>query len=214
MEMSLYEILCELKTLRKRLAASSNVTPVRLVRKSDKVIDGYSVEDYSNKVLLASVNSVRDLLERYINLRSKLALCNGGITNVNDASITATIDGKKYTVAQMIMMKSDIIEFKMPLVSNLSSNYSRILQSTEQRNEKLRVQIEDKWSKLAKDTMTQESLANQIESEYEKTKFVLLDPAKIANVIEKMNSEIDSFLTQVDIKITETNVITKTNISA
>ena len=97
-EITITEALQELKTIDKRIASAKDFVLSYGVRQGT-TIDPLDLEGGSHKAVPAKLDSIRDLLERKVSIRSAI--------NAKNASTEVTVSGQTRTVADWIIWRRE-----------------------------------------------------------------------------------------------------------
>ena len=205
--MSIHKALAELKLLDSRCekAISSCVFCVAN-KKSNNKINGVDKDEYING-MQASYDSAGDLIKRETAIKKAVSLSNA-ITKV-------TICGTDYTVAEAIWMKNHGIERKKTLLEKMKSSLTlgqdRIIRENFNLDDKADQYIIDLYgSKEIKEKS--EEMRKSREQYIENHQYVLIDPLKIKEKIEKLEEEINAFMAEVDSELSCSNALTEIEI--
>ena len=205
--MTVHKALAELKLLDSRCekAISSCVFCVANKKNSNK-IDGIDKEEYI-KGMQASYDSAADLIKRETAIKKAVSLSNA-ITKV-------TICGTDYTVAEAIGMKNHGIKRKKTLLERMKNHLAIVQERITSENFNLddkadRYIIDLYGSKEIKEKS--EEMRKSREQYIENHQYVLIDPLKIKEKIEKLEEEINAFMAEVDSELSCSNALTEIEI--
>lgn len=198
--------LSELKTLDNRISKAieqGNYVGVSIGGK----IKGFNNIDEFNNHVKSSFQKTKDLIRRRSEIKSKIVESN--------AKTKVTIGGQEMTVAEAIERKSSI-EYDKHYLAKLKKQYSQVLQYIEDSNEEMNYKIDQAVNNHYGNTEKKIS-----ESDYDliaqpiikRDKAELVDPENIKKEIEHLEETIEEFETEVDHVLSESNVITKIEIS-
>ncbi len=163
-----------------------------LVISVNKTIQEFQTESKANIV------SVEDLIIRYRVMKNAVLKSN--------AKTKVKIGNKTYTVTEAIELKNSI-EFDKNLKAKLSNDYSMILDKIE----KNRVKLEDDIEKMLQNNLgndrkaQKETYANIAEPFIEANRLTLVQGFDVEKVIEKLNTSIEEFESEVDFTLSESN---------
>jgi hypothetical protein len=192
-QMSIAQALVELKLLKSRINKCRN-TDFVTVKTKTKNID---VAEFT-KNATASLQSYRDLLDRYNVIRSKIVISN--------ATTRVTIGGYEYTVAEAVERKRSI-EMENDMLDVLRAQFRKATTDVES-HQKLQQERLDKLilQELGKDSKTNVEVVDALtESFLKNNKAELIDPLGLQDVISKMDKSIEAFMTNVDWVLSESN---------
>lgn len=197
MEMSIHRALAELKLLDKKIEKSIMESPLYCIpkKKEEKMIDGDTLQEYSKRVE-GAFDSIVSRTKRKEQIKSKIMYSNT-ITKV-------VVAGEEMTVAEAIERKN-IVKHKQRLLERLQRDLYMANNQIEDMNSKL----PDRLESFLKATLGDNPSTKEIEAVskmfMEKNKLALYDPIDIKTKIEKLEKEIDEFLTEVDFVLSESN---------
>jgi hypothetical protein len=192
-QMSISHALVELKLLKSRIDKCNDGVFVTVKTKT-KAVD---VADFT-KTAKATLQSYRDLLNRYNIIRSKVV--------VSNATTLVNIAGKEYTVAEAVERKRSI-DMEQDMLDQLRGQFRKAQNDVEahqrQQHERL-----DKLllQELGKDSKTSVEVVEALsESFLKNNKAELIDPLGLQEVINSMDKSIQDFKTNVDWVLSESN---------
>lgn len=199
--MTVARALVELKTLDKRVTkATSEIELVKVRRKDDK----WDVAEFSRKAQ-SSLQSLLDLIERRDLLKRRVIRSN--------AETRVTIDGKEYSIAEVIDRKQTL-RYRRALLEHLRLQR----QTTQKLNERLMEEVRTKLHSLiekdfAKDGRSNPDNISSIGKAYlQANQTELLDPVSIDKVLSRLEDEISLFEKEADLVLSESNALTKINV--
>lgn len=201
-KMTIHRALSELKLIDARIEkAISAIEPTGVTQK-DKLVNQFHKKEDFEKEAKAKFQSVNDLIERKNKIKSAIVKANG-ITQVE-------INGEKMTIADAINFKQ-VIDFKKKLIATLEQKH-RNAKATAERNNK---QVEDNALRLAEAALQKDNVkindgdAVAITEPYlTKNHFHLVDPLKVDELVEKLQTEVNDFESEVDAVLSEINAVT------
>ena len=201
-KITVHRALAELKTVEKRI--NKKITNIRAIdgyQKGKLVANLYSVEDYT-KTAKAELQSTIDLINRTQLLKTKIAESNT-ITKVN-------IGGKEYTVSEAINFRA-IVEHKRTLINTLRNQFKSVTAELNRVNEK----VENNSIIIAQNALgregvkiTDEDAMNIITPYMEANQWHICNPLDIEKWCNEKEEELDTFDTEVDAVLSESNSIT------
>ena len=195
--------LNEIKLLEKKIngaIGSLRLTDIVSNKYPDKTSNknGYLPKEEFIKKAKADFQSVTDLIDRRNKMKSAI--------NKSNALTEITVGNKTMTVAEAIETKSSII-FKQNLLKTVNGeNFDIVAQKM-----KLDRQVQDSLDSLiattfGRDKKTESSQVEELTKTYLATNgFEILDPVNTAQVATDLKEEIDNFVSDVDIALTESN---------
>jgi hypothetical protein len=192
-QMSIAQALVELKLLKSRIE-KCQCTDYITVKTKTKVID---VPEFT-KSAISSLQSYRDLLNRYNVIRSKVV--------VSNATTGVRIGGYEYTVAEAVERKRSIVMEK-DMLAVLRAQFKKAMADMES-HQKTQQERLDKLllQELGKDSKTNVEVVDALtESFLKNNKADLIDPIGLQNIINAMDKSIQDFESNVDWVLSESN---------
>lgn len=207
--MTVHEALCELKVLDKRIIkkiqSSSYCTTNR---HSNTRIDGKTIAEYK-EMLASDLQSIKDLIARRYAIRNALAQSN--------AQTVITVGGKEYTIATAIEMKRTGIGFTSKLLDYISYSYRDAKETvTRENGEALNTKADNYIASMfgTKDKSIKNEEIDAARKTYiEQNTIDLIEGYNCKEIMDALESEIDSFTKEVDSKIAVSNALTTIEIS-
>lgn len=191
--MSISQALVELKLLKSRILKCNNVSYVAVKTKT-KTVD---VADFT-KNAKASLQSYKDLLNRYNVIRSKVV--------VSNATTRVSVAGVDYTVAEAVERKRSI-EMEKSMLGVLRSQFKTATTDMES-HQKAQQERLDKLllQELGKDSKTNVDVVDALTETFLKNnRAELVDPLGLQEVINTMEKSIQDFESNVDWVLSESN---------
>lgn len=209
-KMSIHRGLKELKLLGKRIEKAITGYHFVSMRKNAAVaVNGVPVVEIE-ATLVSNYQSVMDLIARRAKIKRAIVLSNAGVPEGTELRVV-TVGKYKMTVAEAIEYKNSII-FEMQLLEQLRAQYSRTLRTIESENMKAESLFNDNVSRMfgpeSKQKLGVDEIANLRKQLYDPNECVIIDPLKIKDIIDKMDQDIDLFMTDVDSVLSEENATT------
>jgi hypothetical protein len=204
-EYTITKALSELKLLEKRIDKSIGGLTIISSKKGDngKVSDKYSYEEFKTNAY-ADLQSVNDLIDR----RYKI-LC--AIIKSNSVT-TIKVNGTEMTVADGISMKTQI-EQKGRLLKKLRMHNEMINNHILNKNFTVNASLERMLTGFSSDKGTnKDDLKSVSETYLSMHELKLVDPMNIGILIKDLDYEIDTFTSNIDYILSESNSITKIQI--
>lgn len=196
--MSVHRGLSELKLYSNKIASLNSGTFVTANKQSNKVIGGRSIEDVNN-LIKGNFDSMVALIENRKRIKDAIVKSNA-MTNVS-------VNGKVMTVAEAIERKVSI-EFERNFLRILQNQFSQQNNIVDQQNLQLPTKLESFLQSTLgekRDVATVKDLTKTFE---DNNKYVLIDPNHIQDYIQKLEKNIDEFVSQVDYTLSESNATT------
>ena len=152
--------------------------------------------------LQANLQSATDKITRLADLKNKIAVAN--------ATIKVKVAGQEMTIAEAVAMKNVVIPAKKELLAALKLQLQRTNDAVAAGNNRLDAEIEAAIRNLAGNEKAMKGFG---EEEYnaqalprkKRGQHAILDPNNLSAVITTMEKEIDDFLQEVDIALSEAN---------
>lgn len=151
----------------------------------------------------ASYQSVIDLISNRTKIKSAIVKSN--------AETVLEINGVKMTRAEAIERKSSI-EYEKAFLNELKAQFSRAMTIMDRENKKVETQCESIALAAAGKDSDKKVKGDEIESVTETIRrlneFGLVDPLNIEKVIANLESDIDGFESEVDVRLNLSNATT------
>lgn len=199
--LSIHQALSELKMLEKRIngAVRANFIGTRL--QSITMYNGRPVAEFETE-LKANLQKIQDLIANRKAIKAAIALSN--------ANTTVDIGGVTYTVTEAIERKR-LIGDEQLLLSELRNQYTRATREVNVANGNLQSGVEKYLATVlgADKTNRKPEDVERFTAEYMKNNTtVLMDPSHLKDIIDKMDEDINNFITNVDYRLSESNATT------
>jgi len=202
MKMSIHRALAEIKMLDKRIERSIQSVLVGSKKKSAECVTNTTLtKDKFIETVKANYQSVNDLIERRTQIKRLIVLSNA-TTNVEVGGVTRTI-------AETIEYKK-IIENKKQLLNQMISQYNSHMANVNRQNENVERNLENQIeAMLGSDKQSKTSELDGFMNQYKaQNEWEIVDGLKIEEEIQKLQTEIEDFETNVDYILSESNSIT------
>jgi hypothetical protein len=199
--MSIHQALAELKLLDKRINSQINSITFVNYAKGKKPVSGYhSVKEYEDAVT-SSYQSVNDLIKRRNRIKAAIVQSN--------ANTKVKIGDIEMTVAEAIERKNTIV-YEQRLLQKLEVDYTNAVRAVEAKNREVQANLEELLKiSLGTERKGKEAEAEAISKNYlDDNEARLVDPIAIRQEIAKLRESIETFLTQVDYRLSESNTVT------
>lgn len=196
--MSVHRGLSELKLYANKIASLNSGSFVVANKQTNKTIGGRSIEDVNN-LIKGNFDSMVALIENRKRIKDAIVKSNA-MTNVS-------VNGKVMTVAEAIERKASI-EFERTFLRILQNQFSQQNNIVDQQNLQLPTKLESFLQSTLgekRDVATVKDLTKTFE---DNNKYVLIDPNHIQDYIQKLEKNIDEFVSQVDYTLSESNATT------
>lgn len=196
---SIARALVELKTLDSRINKITDCTQW-IVYKTKNKNHNLSEDEYK-KNTLSEYQSLSDLISRRDRLKNAIMKSNS-MTEVE-------VGGNKMTVSQAIEYKI-IIEYKQKLLQRLKYQRQQVVVDVETHKQKVQVKIDDNIKVICgKDSKPDENVIKSVSDGITKGDPIeVFDPLGLDKVIQKLETEIEDFIANVDYVLSESNALT------
>ena len=204
MKITLTEALAKLKLTEKKINKTSKELAFAVSYKagdSRVTARGEDIASYTEKVK-AQYQSARALIENYRKLKSAIAQAN--------ATTKVTVAGKEYTIAEVIERKNSI-KFDKDVRDKLSYALSVAQDAVTDINERVEGEIDSLLTaKLGADSKNKgaEEIKESVKQLKSLKEAALVDPLNVEEEISKIDTEIEEFLSEVDVKLSIVNAQT------
>lgn len=158
------------------------------------------------------INKFKSDLESIKDLRSNRDIIKQALMHAN-ASTSIEINGVKYTIVEAINKKANI-EVDRLLRNTLSSKYIKLFKEKESANENLQYKIDNMLS--AKSGSNKQESKDVLEATTKAMKTleeVSIINAEVVKMIETLDEDIDTFLSEVDLCLSEINAKTEITVN-
>lgn len=200
-KMTIHRALVELKTLNKRINSVVNEgTFIQVNKKSNKKINGMTIEDFKKDVVSASYDRVISLIDRRNAIKSAIVASN--------AKTKVKIGDYDMTVAEAIERKTSIV-FEESLLNRMKAQYNHCVARLNTENGNLPTMFEKYLQTFGgKEAMQPEVVEEHRKNYYGANECELVDPLQLEKKIRTFETEITSFLNDVDATLSESNATT------
>lgn len=170
-------------------------------RKDFALKSGSTKEEFEKKAK-SSMESILDLIERRKKIKSAILISN--------ANVKVTIGSVEYAVIEAIDRKNSI-EYEKVLLAKMRTEIT----IAKNEIEKQKPQLENTVEEMIKNNLGDDRKPSEKDYEAIAKPFLhanelnLLDPCKVSDRIEKLDEDIDTFIAEVDLCLTESNSITQ-----
>ena len=207
-KMTVHKALSELKTIDDRIIKAMSAVPyVLAVKHSAEKINGITVANFKEN-MKSGYQKVNDLMARRDAMKRAVVLSN--------ATTKVQVGGNEYTVAEAIEMKNHGVEFKKSLLNTMAHAYNAAQnelnrngdEALEKKAEQYILSMIAAQPKDSKMTVDSDAMKIMRKTYIENNKYTLIDPLDVANVMEKLEKEINEFETEVDAALSVSNALT------
>ncbi len=201
-EMSIHRGLVELKNLDKRIQKAQTKSFIG-VQSGSQAPAGYPSVVVFAEEAKANLQSVRDLMERRNRIKSSITASN--------AVTIVRMEGREMTVAEAIDRRDTGLVYERQLLQTLREQ----LRQVEQTIETERQDVVRRADSHIEATYGSREKGNADEMEKSRRLFLerlepnLIDPSNLRQVIAELDETIDTFETEVDFTLSESNTVTK-----
>jgi hypothetical protein len=174
--------------------------------KKDEVLQVCVTKSQFVKDAEANYESIIDMIEQRKQIKSKIMLSNA-VTMVK-------IGGQEYTITEALARKNSI-EFEQNFLAQMRHQLSIMRDAIERQKPKLEESVQKMIEEnLGKDAKPTKEDYNTIADPFLKANELnLLDPCDISKKVEELDDDIDTFLAEVDLVLSESNAKTEIEIT-
>ena len=201
---NIHKALCELKILDDRIRRTIDTASFMVAaNKSAEQVEGMSKEDYAKNAKAAD-QKIKDLINRRSAIKRAIVLSN--------ATTEVTVAGKAMTVAEAIDEKNNGIKLWKNYLDELTAEYKRAhyeleRNSGENLQNKCEAYIHSLFGSSEKQVETDAIAA--LKKDYLDThEYVLIDPIKVASIMNSLQEYCDTFFAEVDSALSTSNALT------
>lgn len=203
--MNVHQALAELKTIDKRINSAIREKDWVLANKhSNTKIGGIPVEEWKAAVV-SQHQKVMDLIRRRDAIKRAV---------VNSNAVTKVmIAGVEYTVAEAIDRKNNSVGFLTLLAQRITADYTMAKNNADRANGSELERRADEHVKIF--VGNGDMKGNMAEAQRVRKEFIdgqtveLVDPIGALKVVEALDEEVTSFLTNVDAALSVSNAVTE-----
>lgn len=202
--MTVHEALCEAKTMEKRIEQAIKAAIVVSHKENQSVkVDGMTLDEF-NKHAKSSHDKATHLIDRYNAIKA-------GINRYN-AEKQINVGNRTYSIAQAIWLMQHGLKQKKKLIDHYTYNYNIAMrdiqnENGEKLNKRAEAAAEVNYGNKDKSNNTEDYL--KCIKEYKaRNQHELVDPLGIKDIIEKMDTEVNEFMSHVDSAIQVANATT------
>lgn len=207
-QMTVHKALAELKIIDSRIEnAISSGTYVVANKHSNTKIHGVTIDEFRTQ-MKSDFQKVTDLIARR-NAIKRAVVASNAVTKVKIGDV-------EYSVAEAIEMKNHGMEFKdmfkryierqyAVAKNELDKNSGDHLEKRAEQYVLSVIQAQPKDSKMAVDSDAMKNLRTQYIKD---NAYDIIDPIGVKDVIEKLDNEVSSFMTEVDAALSVSNALT------
>ena len=204
-KMNVHKALCELKTLDSRIEKAYEGRHFVFANKhANGKVSGLSVSEYSAEIKSA-YQQVNDLIARRDAIKRAVVLSN--------ATVTVTIGGKEYTVAEAIEMKNHGIPLRQGLLRRLINDNRSVRAEADRSNGESLEARADEYVKSLYGNVDMKGASEEIKKV--RADFVaaqtmeIIDPIGIKDEMARLEKEINDFIVEIDSALSVSNALTE-----
>lgn len=204
-KMTIHRALAELKLIDSKIEKAIIVVDPIAIMQKDKLVNGSITQEDFISNAKAKYQSVNDLFDRKVKIKSAIIKANSGTT--------VKIGDNEMTIADAINFKT-LIEFKKKLITTLAARDRKVKATLMTDNEKINeLALNNAKIMLGKQTdntvlPTDADVKAITDPFIERNQWTLVDPLNLETTLEVLNAEVDEFETEVDAVLSEINAIT------
>jgi len=208
-KMTVHKALVELKTLDSRISKATTEVPFVLANKhANTKISGIPVSEYCEN-MKSAYQRVRDLIARRDAIKRAVVMSN--------ATTKVTIGSDEFTVAEAIEMKNHGIGYYQSLLNVMSNSYRRAQRDADVNNGDALEERADEYIKSmygnATDLKNLTEDIKRVRADFIAAQtYELVDPIKVKEQMESLESDISTFMVEVDAALSVSNAITEIEI--
>lgn len=201
-KMTVHEGLSKIKTADSRINKLMNDNFINVAKKSADKINGVSVEEYK-KTLIGSLDKITDIIKETNAIKAAISRSN--------AATVISVSGVKMTVAEAIYMWKHGINTQKSLLNEMREQYIAAQDTVDKHNgAELDKRAEQFVASIygSKEKVDAKDVDEVIKKFKEQNSWVLIDPNKLWDRIQRMEKEIYEFESAVDSAIQVSNATT------
>ena len=198
---SITRALVELKTLDSRIRKKIDDDKFIGISIGDRPVAGFESNEEAEKSFQSNFKSVTDLIRYRGKLKSSIIRSN--------AVTTVTINGNEMTVAEAIERKNSI-QLERDFLLVLSKWFQTHIKAVENNTQNIDIVVKSMATELAGrgSKLKDEDIKRLQDIAVKSQKAELVDPNKLQDVTAKMREDIDEFMKEVDVVLSESNTKT------
>lgn len=197
---TLNEALAKIKLLNKKIADKTN--KLKLTSYAPK---NSETEKKSNKLKKdfiekgkSDLQEIQDLIKNIKEIKGKLVIAN--------ATNYVTVAGVQYTIAEAIERKNSIVR-EIDLLQHISTDYHSDKRYVDGVNQQNQTRLDTRINTLLgnSDRKDCKDLIDAITENAKKEEFEVVNEDVVADLIDKMQEEINDFVSNIDVQLTIAN---------
>ena len=201
-KMTVHEGLSKIKTSDSRIQKLLNAEFIGVAKKSADKISGVPVEEYK-KNLCGSLDKITDIIKETNAIKAAISKSN--------AETVVNVAGVEMTVAEAIYLWKHGLHIQKRLLAEMQDQYSAALVTIEERNGNDLDKRADQFVASiygSKEKVDSKDVDDVVKKFKEQNSWIMIDPNKLWEKIQKMESEIADFESAVDSAIQMSNATT------
>lgn len=207
--MNVHKALCELKTLEERIEKAIRIhTFVFANKHANTKVSGVNIGEHCEEIK-SVYQSINDLIARRDALKRAVSMSN--------ATTKVTIAQKEYTVAEAIELKNHGIPLKEQLLSKLSADLQNARSKAEENNgtrldERADAYIHSLYGNVDIKGASEE--IKKVRDDFVASQAMeVVDPIGARKELERLESEINNFITEIDSALSVSNALTEITVT-
>lgn len=207
-KMTVHKALCELKTLESRITKGIEENVYVFANKHSNIkVGGVPVSTYCDEIK-AKYESIASLIRRRDALKRAVVLSN--------ASTRVSVGGKEYTVAEAIEMKNNGIPLLRVLRNKLDKDNRFARREANENNGDYLERRADEYIKSLYGNTDMKNASDEIKKVradfIASQTFEIVDPIGVKGKMERLDSEINGFMVDIDAALSVSNALTEISI--
>ena len=205
--MTIHKALSELKVLDSRIErAIDEITAVTASKHNNAKISGMTVAEWCDEAK-AKYQSAITLINRRNAIKRAITRSN--------AVTMVSINGVEYSVAEAIDMKAKGVEYQAKLTAVLKSQLAKYKRAADMENERLEARA-DEYLKSMYAGSDLKNMSDEIKKVRETfitaQTMELVDPLHAGETADKLQNDIDAFMSEVDSALSVSNALTTVDV--
>jgi len=194
-KMTVQQGLVQLKLLDKRITKKNREAQFIGIREKDVTTGENAAEDYQ---------SIVDMIRRRDAIKKAIVLSN--------ATTVVKIAGEEMTVAEAIERKNSI-SYSQDLLEHMRQDYNYVMREYERKIERRDEQISSFVATQTQSRRVDEKEVKELAEAFQKANPIeIYDPLGLEEQIKQLDEYIDTFLSDVDLILSESNIRTEIEI--
>ena len=197
-EMSVHRGLAELKLYENKINSSMQSTFVVANKKSNKNIGGRTVAEVRD-LIKGNFDSITSLIENRKRVKAEIVKSN--------SKTMVVVGGKEMSVAEAIERKNSVV-FEQNFLGTLRNQFNLQNNVVDSKNNELSQKLEGYLQATLGENREAEQVKQLTKTFNDNNEYELVDPAKIQDKIDSLQTQIQEFQSQVDYILSESNAKT------